>query len=227
MFLDTPYFGILISIIFFEIGLLLQKKTKISLLNPLLVSITGIIIVLTVFNIDLEQYNKGGRLISFFLGPATVILAVPLYKQLALLKKYYLSILVGITIGSVTSIASVIFLGRIFGLSEVIILSFIPKSVTTPIGIEISEHLGGIPDLTVGMIVMTGIIGAVLGPTICKAFKIKNEVAVGAAIGTASHALGTTKAIELGETEGALSSLAIGVAGLITVILATMITLFI
>lgn len=226
MFLDTPYFGILISIIFFEIGLFIQKKSKISLLNPLLVSIMGIIFVLTIFNIDLETYNRGGKLITFFLGPATVILAVPLYKQLPLLKRYYLSILIGITIGSITSIASVMILGRLFGLKDIIVLSFIPKSVTTPIGIEISGQLGGIPALTVGMIVMTGITGAVLGPLVCRIFRIKNEVAVGAAIGTASHALGTTKAMELGETQGALSSLAIGVAGLVTVFLATILTLF-
>lgn len=219
VFLDTPYFGILLSILFFEMGLWIYKKTKITLLNPLLISIISIMAVLTIFPIDITYYSKGGNFISFFLGPATVILAVPLYKQMELLKTNFIPIILGIAMGCVTAISSVSLLSRGFNMDTTIALSLIPKSVTTPIGLVISEDIGGIPAITVGVIIITGIVGAVMGPTICNVFKIKDEVAVGIAIGTASHAVGTTKAMELGETQGAMSSLAIGVAGLITVLL--------
>ncbi|AOY75224.1 LrgB family protein [Clostridium formicaceticum] len=218
-FLDTPYFGIILSILFFELGLVIYKKTKIAFFNPLLISIISIMIILTVFNISTDYYNKGGSLIQFFLGPATVILAVPLYRQRALLKANLAAILIGITAGCVAAVVSVLVLTNIFNIEGVIAVSLIPKSVTTPIGMEISQQIGGIPSITVGVIVITGILGAVIGPIVCNVFKIKDEVAVGIAIGTASHAVGTTKAMELGETQGAMSSLAIGVAGLITVII--------
>ncbi|SDK84318.1 LrgB family protein [Natronincola ferrireducens] len=218
-YLNTPYFGIVLSIILFELGLIIYKKTKISFLNPLLIAILGGITFLVVFNIDVEYYNKGGSLILFFLGPATVILAVPLYKNLTLLKAYLLPILVGVTVGCITAITSVIVLTRVFDINRAIAVSLVPKSVTTPIGIEVSTALGGIPGITVGSIVVAGIFGAVIAPILCRIFRIKNPVAVGIAIGTASHAAGTTRAIEMGETEGAMSGLAIGIAGLITVLM--------
>jgi len=170
--------------------------------------------------IDFETFNRGGDYISFFLGPATVVLAVPLYKKIQLLKSDALPILAGISAGSIAGMSSILFLSHFFGLDEVLSISLVPKSVTAPIGMEISRQLGGLPAVTVAAIVITGIIGAVLGPFICRCFRIKDKVAVGVAIGTASHALGTTKAIELGETEGAMSGLAIGIAGLLTVFLA-------
>jgi len=219
-FLNTPYFGLIVSILSFEVGLYLYRKTKISLFNPLLISIALIIWLLSTFNINIKYYNQGGDLLSFFLGPATVILAVPLYKQFELLKSNLLPILVGIIVGCLSGIVSVFFLSKLFGLNSQIGTSLIPKSVTTPIGIEISKQIGGIPSITVAVIIATGIFGAVIGPFICHLFRVRDEVAVGIAIGTAAHAIGTTRAMELGETEGAMSSLAIGVAGLITVIIA-------
>ena len=219
IFLDTPYFGIILSIVFFELGLYIYRKTKIPVFNPLLISIIFVMAILTIFKIDIDYYSRGGNLISFFLGPATVILAVPLYKQLGLLKRNFIPIIVGITAGCITAIISVFFLTKAFNMENTIAVSMIPKSVTTPIGMEISAQIGGIPAITVGMIVITGIVGAVIGAPICNLFRIKDEVAVGIAIGTASHAVGTTKAMELGETQGAMSSLAIGLAGLITVLL--------
>lgn len=155
----------------------------------------------------------------FFLGPATVILAVPLYRQRELLKANLAAILIGITAGCVAAVSSMIILTNIFNIEGAIAASLIPKSVTTPIGIEISRQIGGIPSITVGAITIAGISGAVIGPMVCNAFRIKDEVAVGIAIGTASHAVGTTKAMELGETQGAMSGLAIGVAGLTTVLI--------
>lgn len=218
-FLDTPLFGILLSLIAFQIGALLYRKTRFSILNSLLVASVLVIFFLLYFRIDFETYNLGGNYISFFLGPATVVLAVPLYKKIRLLRNNAFPILAGISGGCIAGISSILILSRLLGLDEVISKSLMPKSVTTPIGIEISKQIGGLPSITVTAIVITGIIGAVFGPLICRFFRIKDSVAVGVAIGTASHALGTTRAIELGETEGAMSGLAIGIAGLITVFL--------
>lgn len=217
---ENTLFGIIISLLAFEAGLLIYKKTKFPLFNPLLIAISLVIIFLLVFNIDVDIYNKGGQFINMFLGPATVVLAVPLYKQLNLLKKYLLPILVGILLGSSIGISSVILLANIFGLEKVLTISLLSKSVTTPIGIEITNQLGGLAPVTVLSIIISGIIGSILGPLLCKKFKINDKVAIGIAIGTASHAVGTSKALELGETEGAMSSLSIGIAGIMTVFLA-------
>lgn len=218
--LSTPLFGVIISLIAFQIGTLFYKKTRSSIFNPLLVSIVLVILFLMYFRIDFETYNVGGDYISFFLGPATVVLAVPLYKKIQLLKKNAFPIIAGISAGCIAGISSILIFSSLFGLDSVITSSLVPKSVTTPIGMEISKQIGGLPAITVAAIAATGIMGAVLGPFICRCFRIKDSVATGIAIGTASHALGTTRAIELGETEGAMSGLAIGITGLITVFLA-------
>lgn len=218
--ISTPLFGIMISLITFEIGCIINKRTKLAVLNPLLTSIALVIMVLKYFNINIDDYNKGGQFVSFLLTPATVVLAVPLYKKIKLFKANAVSIFSGIFMGTLGGITTVIILGHVFGLSKSIDLSMIPKSITTPIGIEVSKQLGGIPSITVAVIIITGIVGAIIGPTIFKVLKIKDKVAVGVALGTASHAVGTSKAIELGEIEGAMSSLSIGIAGLITVIIA-------
>lgn len=222
--LNTPLFGILISLISFEIGTFLYKRFKQPILNPLFISQLIIILFLINFNINFESYNLGGQFISFFLGPATVILAVPLYKKMSLLKANAVPILVGITVGSLAGIVSIILLSKALNLDITIINSLVPKSVTVPIGVEISKQLKGIPAITVVSIIVTGIIGSVIGPFICKLFGINDKMSIGIALGTASHALGTTKALELGETEGAMSSLSIGLAGIITVFLAPFIT---
>ncbi|SCK03083.1 Inner membrane protein yohK [uncultured Clostridium sp.] len=218
--IENMFFGIVISLIAFELGKIIYNKTKLPIFNPLLTSIVIVIAILKIFNIDFELYNKGGQFINMFLGPATVILAVPLYKQLLLLKKNFVPIIIGISVGSIVSVLSVILLSNVFNLDKEIIISLIPKSVTTPIGVEISNSLGGITGITVMAVILTGITGAIIAPTVCKVFKINNPVARGISIGTASHAVGTSKALEIGETEGAMSSLAIGVAGLITVVVA-------
>ncbi|MGE5678246.1 MAG: LrgB family protein [Pseudomonadota bacterium] len=218
-FAANPVFGVLISLAAYEVGLWINRKTKKALFNPLLLAIAMVIGILRIFDISLEDYNKGGQLISFLLAPATVALAVPLYKNISLLKKNAVPIIVGIFTGSVTSVASILLLSRASGLDRTIALSLAAKSVTTPIGIEITRLLGGIPEITVVSIIITGITGAITSPWLCRTLGIKDKVAVGIAIGTASHAVGTSKAIELGEVEGAMSGLAIGVAGLTTVII--------
>ncbi|PRR80083.1 Inner membrane protein YohK [Clostridium liquoris] len=218
--INSPMFGILLSIICFEVGLYVYRKTKIPLFNPLLICITLIVIILLSCNISLDSFNKGGKLISFFLGPATVVLAVPLYHKLETIKEYAVPIFLGVTVGSITAIFSIFYISKLFGLTSELTLSLIPKSITTPIGIEVSKTIGGIPAITVAAIIITGIMGAVISPIVCKTFKITDEIAIGISIGTSSHVIGTTKAIEMGETEGAMSGLAIGIAGLITSFLA-------
>ncbi|HSP47075.1 MAG TPA: LrgB family protein, partial [Clostridiaceae bacterium] len=217
--MDTANFGIILSLAAFEIGILINRKTRSALLNPLLLAIIFVIGILLTFHIPIESYNKGGSFILFFLGPATVVLAVPLFKQIELLKKNIIPILGGITVGSIASISSVVLLSRLFHVDLSVAVSMLPKSVTTAIGMEISKQIGGITSLSVAVIVLTGISGAVIGPAVCRLLKIRDEVAVGVSIGTASHAVGTSKAMELGETQGAMSGLSIGIAGLITVIL--------
>jgi len=204
----------------FEVGLFINKKTKLPILNPLIIGIGLIIGFLLAFDIDYEVYNKGGSVISFFLGPATVSLAIPLYKQIEKLKENGVPVIVGILAGCIVAVGIVIYLGKIFGLDEVLILSLAPKSATAAISSEISKQIGGLPSLTVAVTVLTGITGNVLGPYICKLFKIIDEVAVGIGMGTASHAIGTAKAMELGEVQGAMSSLAISVTALLTVFIA-------
>lgn len=221
--INTPLFGITISLLAFEIGCFVYNKTKKAFFNPLFISQALIVIFMLKFHISLEAYNKGGQYISFFLGPATVILAVPLYKKIKLLKENSIPIIIGITLGSVLGMITIVLLSKLFGLDMVLKQSIMPKSVTVPIGVEISSQLGGIPSVTAAAIIITGILGAILGPTICKIFRIKDKVAIGIAMGTSSHAVGTTKAMEIGEVEGAMSSLSIGVAGLITVITAPII----
>lgn len=194
-----------------------------AIFNPLLIAVLLIIIFLTVFHIDVDTYNKSGEFINMFLGPSTVVLAVPLYKQMDLLKKNATAILTGISVGSIIGICMIIGISYYLGLDSDIIKSLIPKSVTTPIGIAISSQLGGIVPITVLAVIVTGIMGSIIGPAVCRIFRINNKVAIGVAIGTASHAIGTSKALELGEVEGAMSSLSIGIAGIVTVILAPII----
>ncbi|MDF2988645.1 MAG: putative effector of murein hydrolase [Eubacterium sp.] len=219
--MTTPIFALLLSILAFEIGILINKKTKIALFNPLMLAILLVMGVLILLKIPLEDYKKGGDFISMFLTPATVILAVPLYKNINSLKKDYIAIIGGVLAGCITAIISVWLLGKAFNLPKELLASLIPKSITTPLGIELATQLKGIPSVTVAAIIITGIVGAVFAQTILKVFRISDKTAKGIAIGTSAHALGTTKAVEMGETEGAMSGLAIGLAGLVTVIIAT------
>ena len=217
---NNMFFGIFISLIAFEIGLFIYKKTKLPIFNPLLTATILIICFLKIFNIDFDTYNNGGQFINIFLGPATIVLAVPLYKKLNLLKENFLPIFSGILVGSLVSVLSVISIATFLGLDNSLTVSLLSKSVTTPIGIEITNSLGGSSSITVLAIVLSGIIGAIVGPTVFKVLKINNPISRGVSLGTASHAFGTSKALEIGEQEGAMSSLSIGVAGIVTVFLA-------
>lgn len=222
-FLSSPFFGVALSIAMYALGVWINKKTKSPIANPLMIAIILVIVFLTVFNIPLEEYNKGGDFIGFFLVPATASLALAIYRQLWLLKKNFLPVIVGCAAGSLASMGSVYGLCRLFGVGAEMTSSLLPKSVTTPIAMDVAAQLGGTPPITVAAVVVTGIVGAIAAPGMIKLFRVKNPVASGVAIGTCSHALGTTKALEIGEVEGAMSGLAIGVAGVLTVIFAMII----
>lgn len=217
--LETPLFGIILTILFFNISVYINKKTGSPILNPLLVTIIGIILFLNITKIPYESFKKGADSINFFLGPVTILLAVPLYKQFELFKKYIKEILVGISCGVLVSFVSIIIIGRFTSAHIDIINSLIPKSITTPMGLSLTNTINGIESITVVSIICTGILGAIIAPSIFKLGKIKNPIAKGIALGTSAHALGTTKALELGEVEGAMSGLSIGISGIITVIL--------
>lgn len=216
---DTEIFGVILTILFFNIGIYIQKKTNKPIFNPLLIATLGIILFLSITKIPYESYKLGGDRINFFLGPVTIVLAVPLYKQFDLFKKYLLEILIGISCGVVVSFISIKLIGHFTNADVDIINSLIPKSITTPMGISLTKTLNGVEAITVVSIILTGILGAIISPIIFKIGKINNPVAKGIALGTSAHALGTTKALEMGEVEGAMSGLSIGISGIITVIL--------
>lgn len=218
--LNTPLFGITISILAFSIGLRVSRKLRSPVFNPLIIGGLLVIGFLSIFKIDLQVYNKGGDMIKFFIAPATVALAVPLYKNIDLLKESFLSIIVGITAGAIAGMLTVILLGRIFGIDETIIRSLIPKSTTAAIGLSISEYNGGLIELTAIFIVFTGVFGSMVVDKVYSICRIEDKVAKGIGLGSASHVMGTSKAMELGDTEGAFASVGISIAGILTVFMA-------
>lgn len=220
MIVSDPLFGLTLTAVVYIFFTAVYKKTKLTVLNPLLLTIFMICGILLLFNIKYSDYDAGGQFITLFLSPATVVLAVPLYDQLHLIKQNAPVILVSIAVGSLTSMLGIFALCRLFGLSDALTVSLVPKSVTTAIAIGVSANLGGIKAVTVVAVLLSGVIGAVAGPQFCRLLHIKSRVAVGLAMGTSAHAVGTSKSIELGEDEGAMSGLAVGVAGLFTVIVA-------
>ena len=217
-FANSAFFGVLISLVSYVAGEALKKKFKLGIFNPLLIAIVATIIVISVFHIDYEVYNESAKYLSYLLTPATVCLAVPLYERIDRLKENPAAIISGIVSGVITSLASILAMAAVFHLSHEEYVIMLPKSITTAIGIGVSEELGGYVAITAAVIIVTGVLGNILAETVLKLFKITNPVAKGIAIGTAAHAIGTAKAMEIGETEGAMSSLSIVVSGILTVI---------
>ena len=214
---NSAFFGVALSLCAYGLGVVVQKHVKCPLLNPLLVSATLIIALLVGAHIDYEVYNTGAKYLSYLLTPATVCLAVPLYEKLSLLRRDGAAVLTGVLAGVLTTLVSVLLLSAAFGLSHAEYVTLLPKSITTAIGMGVSEELGGHVTVTVAAIIATGMTGSTIAPGLCRLLKIHDPVAKGVAIGTASHAMGTSKAMEMGETEGAMSSLAIVVSGILTV----------
>ena len=216
---SSPLFGIVLCVVTFWVGTRVNQWLRTPVANPLLIAILLCSVVLLAFRIPLEQFNIGGEIINMLVGPATAALALSISHQRKVLGKYFLPIVVGSFAGAATSLASVALLCRLFRLDEVILSSLLPKSVTTAIALEISAGRGGIGSVTILAVLITGVSGAVFAPLMIRLFRVKNPVAQGVAIGTCSHAVGTSKAIELGELQGAMSGIAIGVAGLMTVLI--------
>ena len=215
---NSPFFGVALSVLAFWIGVKIQKKTGLVVCNPLLIGVILVIGLLLALGIPYENYDQGGSLINLFLSPATACLAVAIYSKVQLLKENWLPILVGCVVGSLVSMGSILGLCRLFGLDDAMTASLLPKSVTTPIAVSVAQAHGGIPSITVVAVILTGILGSILAPLLIRLFRVKDPISAGLAIGACSHAVCTSKALELGETEGAMSGLAIGVCGLVTVL---------
>ena len=226
-FRQSAFFGVMLSLVAYGIGFELKRKFKLAIFNPLLIAIILVMVVLVSLHIDYDVYNEGAVYISYLLTPATVCLAVPLYEQFELLKKNWKALLIGILSGCIASMGSILAMTIIFSLSHEEYVSFLPKSITTAIGMGVSEELGGYVSITVAVIIITGVLGNMIGENVLKLFRITNPIAKGVAIGTASHAIGTAKAMEIGEIEGAMSSLSIVVSGIITVVGASIFAQFI
>ena len=221
---ESVYFGFVATLGAYMLGSWLRKKTGIAVLNPLLTASLLIIAVLLAGRIDYEVYNEGAQYVSYLLTPATVCLAIPLYRQLRLLRENLAAVAGGIAAGVAASAASIFVLSMLFGLSHEHYVTLLPKSITTAIGMGVSEEAGGVVTLTVVSIILTGILGNVAAEFLFRVFKIQSPIARGLSLGTSAHAIGTAKALELGEVEGAMSSLAIAVAGLLTVVVVPLVS---
>lgn len=217
--LNSAYFGIVLSLLCYWAALKISEKVKSTLCNPLLVASVMIIALLMFFQVDYETFDRGASYLTYFLNPATVCLAVPLYRQFQVLKTNLKAILLGITAGCIACMITIAGLAAVFALSQEVTISVLPKSITTAIAIGLSQEMGGISSITVACVVVTGIFGACIASVLFKVLKIEEPVAQGLAAGTSAHAIGTSRALELGEIQGAMSSLAIAVTGLMTVIL--------
>ena len=216
-FSEAVFLGVFITLGAYFLGIYIKQKWKLAIFNPLLLAIIFTMIFLLVSRMPYDVYYEGAKYISYLLTPATVSLAIPLYEQFEPLKKNVRAIVVGIVTGVLTSMVSVLLLAVIFHFDHQEYVTFLPKSITTAIGMGVSEELGGYVAITVAVIIVTGIIGNMIAEAVCKLFRITEPVAKGIAIGSASHAVGTTKAMEMGEVEGAMSSLSIVLSGLLTV----------
>jgi len=221
--LTSPFFGMMLCVGSFLLGQLIQKKTGWTLANPLVIAVIVCIAVLVGLDIPYDDYAMGADVIGWMVGPITGLLALGIYNQRQTLKAYFVPVVAGCVAGSMTSVVSVILLCKLFGIDDTITATLLPKSCTSAIAISIAESHGGYPAIAVCCVMITGMVGAVFAPAFAKWFRITDPVAQGLAVGASSHAIGTTRAREMGELQGAMSSIAIGVCGLITVLLSLVI----
>ena len=224
---NSVFIGVMISLASYGLGMWLRKKTGLSFMNPLLISIILVIAFLLLTGVSYQTYAEGANAISFLLTPATICLAVPLYKQFNLLKKNWKAVVAGVVSGVVSSLVCILLLALLFKFDHQTYVTFLPKSITTAIGMGVTEELGGYVSLAVVVIVITGVIGNVIAEWVLKLFRIEEPIAKGIAIGSSSHAVGTAKAMEIEQIEGAMSSLSIVVCGLLTVVGASIFAHFI
>lgn len=213
LFFGSPVWGLILTLAAYTFGIWLHRKTGLTVLQPILTAGVCIIAFLTVTGTEYEAYNQQNAMLNYVLTLTAVVLAVPLYRNLVLLKKYALPVAAGVAGGTVASIATMVVVGRLMGTDPMILLSMLPKSATNPIAGPVSEIIGGNPTLTLVLVVVVGTTGAVCGPELLKLFRVTNPIAKGIAIGSVSHAVGTSRAFREGEVEGAMSSLAMALAG--------------
>lgn len=218
-FANSIFFGIFLTIFMYQIGAAIQKKWPLPIFSPILISMFAIIGILVVAKIPYETYEQGAKFIGNLLTPLTVCLAVPLYRQLKVLKENIVAVFVSIICGCLAHIATMLVLAKVLGVEDVLRNSVLSKSVTTAIALGVTNELGGIQGITIIGVVVAGVMGPIVGPTVLRLARVKNPVAFGLGMGSASHAIGTSKALEIGEVEGAMSSLAIVVTGILTVII--------
>lgn len=217
LFSNSLFFGAALSIGMYAVGLYIKKRCSFFLFNPVLIAIAGTIITLLLLDIDYQSYNNGAKYITYLLTPATVALAIPLYEQVSLLRKNFTAIMLGIASGVLASFCSIFAMALLFALNHTQYVTLLPKSITTAIGIGLSQELNGYVAITVSAIIITGLFGNIAAELLCRLFRIKHPIAKGVSIGTATHVMGTAKAMEMGEIEGAMSSLSVAVAGGLTV----------
>ncbi len=218
-FAQSAYFGLILSLLCFWAATWIAAKVKNTLFNPLLIASAMIIAILLLLDIEYETFDKGASYLTYFLNPATVCLAVPLYRQFQVLKDNLVAVIVSILAGCIACIAMIVGLSIVFSLSPQVQASLLPKSITTAIALGVSSEIGGISSITVMSVIITGIFGACIASALFKLLKIEEPVAQGLATGTSAHAIGTSRALELGEIQAAMSSLAIVVTGIMTVII--------
>ena len=223
----SSFFAVTLTLVAFSFGSACQRKWKIAILNPILIASLVIIAVLSLLDIPNEAYQSGCAFLSFLLTPATICLAISFYEQFQSLKKHLAAVTVGVLAGTLASLGCIWMLCRVFGLDQELTLSLMPKSVTTAIGVALSGEIGGIGAITTAAIIITGICGNILGPSLCKLFRLESEVAQGVAFGTSSHVIGTSRATELSQLTGAVSSLSLTLAGIITCVLLSFLAQFI
>lgn len=218
--INSAYFSVVISVICYLMGSYLRKKTKLTVLNPLIISVIAVIAILVAIKLPYENYKQNTQVLTYLLTPTTVCLALPLYEKLSLLKKNFVAVMCGIISGVISSAVCIFILSCVFSLNHETYVTLLPKSITTAIGIDVSDKLGGIVSITAPVIVITGVFGSIISPFVFKLFKISEPIAKGIGLGSSAHAIGTSKAFEFGEVEGAMSGLSIAVSGIITVIVA-------
>lgn len=223
---QSVFFGAFLSLLFYEVGVLCKRKWKKDFLNPLLISVVLTIAFLVILKIPYSTYQEGAKYLSYLLTPATVCLAIPLYEQFELLKKNVWAIMAGIVSGMFTSLVTVLVFAVVFHFTHEEYVTFLPKSITTAIGMGVSEQLSGYVAITVAVIIMTGVLGNIIAEPVCRLFKVTDPVAKGIGIGSASHAIGTARAMEMGEIEGAMSGLSIAVSGVMTVFASVLFSYF-
>lgn len=226
-FSESLFVGVALSFVAYSIGKFINSKLKNPIFNPLLISIILVLLFLNYSNVTHENFDKSAKYLSYLLGPATVALAIPLYQKLEILKKNYKAISISLIIGVISSLISVIIFAILFKLNKEILFTLLPKSVTTSIGMDIAEELGGYGSISAAIIIITGVFGYMTAEFIFKLFNIKHPISKGLALGASAHVMGTAKAVEIGELEGAMSSLAIVICGILTILGANVIAILV